>query len=94
MKFVLVNKFDEIVDTTELPEYNRDGRSSNHNDARNYFQGVKKMPSIEEFDNLWSVMSAEEYDMKFKLGLKDRQMGKRKYEWWKDEDGILDGEKS
>ncbi len=94
MKFVLVNKFDEIVNTVKLPKYNRDGRSSDWNDARNYFQGVKRLPDPEDFDKLWRVMTAEEYDMKFKLGLKDRQMGKRKYEWWKDEDGILDGEKS
>ena len=53
MKYVLVNKFDEIVDTVEMPEYNRDARCTDHNDARNYFQGVKRMPDIEEFDKLY-----------------------------------------
>ena len=66
MKFVLVNKFDEIVNTVKLPKYNRDGRSSDWNDARNYFQGVKRLPDPEDFDKLWRVMTAEEYDMKFK----------------------------
>ena len=73
MKYVLVNKFDEIVDTVEMPEYNRDARHTNHEDVRNYFQGVKRLPDIEE------------YDFYFKVSLQNRQMDKRKYEWWKDE---------
>ena len=89
MKYVLVNKFDEIVDTVEMPEYNRDARCTDHNDVRNYFQGVKRMPDIEEFDKLWRVMAEEEYDSIFKSSLQNRQV-----EWWKEEDSYLDGEKS
>ena len=89
MKYVLVNKFDEIVDTVEMPEYNRDARCTDHDDVRNYFQGVKRMPDIEEFDKLWRVMAEEEYDSIFKSSLQNRQV-----EWWKEEDSYLDGEKS
>ena len=85
MKYVLVNKFDEIVDTVEMPEYNRDARCTDHDDVRNYFQGVKRMPDIEEFDKLWRVMAQEEYDNYFKASLQNRQMGNRKFEWWKDD---------
>ena len=94
MKYVLVNKFDEIVDTVEMPEYNRDARCTDHDDVRNYFQGVKRMPDIEEFDKLWRVMAQEEYDNYFKASLQNRQMGTRKFEWWKDEESYLDVEKS
>ena len=89
MKYVLVNKFDEIVDTVEMPEYNRDARCTDHDDVRNYFQGVKRMPDIEEFDKLWRVMAEKEYDSIFKSSLQNRQV-----EWWKEEDSYLDGEKS
>ena len=37
-------------------------------------------------------MSKTEYDRVFKNNLYDRQMGKRKYEWWKDEETYLDVE--
>ena len=48
MKYVLVNKFDEIVDTVEMPEYNRDARCTDHDDVRNYFHGVKRMPENQQ----------------------------------------------
>ena len=41
--------------------------------------------TLEEFDKLWRVMAQEEYDFYFKVSLQNRQMDKRKYEWWKDE---------
>ena len=43
------------------------------------------MPDIEEIDKLWRVMAQEEYDNYFKASLQNRQMGNRKFEWWKDE---------
>ena len=92
MKYVLVNKFDEIVDTVEMPEYNRDARHTNHEDVRNYFQGVKKMPNREDFLKLWKVMSEKEYDLQFKATLQNRQMDKMKYEWWKEEPSGPDDE--
>ena len=74
MKFVLVNKFDEIVDKVDL-----DGNVGKTG-ATTYFQGMKQMPNRKDFDKLWKVMSELEYDSKFKLSLQNKQ-----YEWWKDE---------
>ena len=79
MKFVLVNKFDEIVDTVDL-----DGNVGKTG-ATTYFQGVKQMPNREDFEKLWKVMSRQEYDLIFKTSLQNRQMDKMKYEWWKEE---------
>ena len=88
MKYVLVNKFDEIVDKVDLAS--NVGKTG----AITYFQGVKKMPDRDEFEKLWKVMSESEYDSIFKASLQNRQMGNRKYEWWKDEESYLDIEKS
>ena len=79
MKFVLVNKFDEIVDTVDLA--GNVGKTG----ATTYFQGVKQMPNREDFEKLWKVMSRQEYDLIFKASLQNRQMDKMKYEWWKEE---------
>tara|TARA_E500000331_G_scaffold353080_1_gene403036 strand:+ start:1312 stop:1566 length:255 start_codon:yes stop_codon:yes gene_type:complete len=74
MKYVLVNKFDEIVDTVNLS--GNVGKTG----ATTYFQGVKKMPDQEDFHKLWKVMSEQEYDTTLKASLHDRQV-----EWWKEE---------
>ena len=74
MKYVLVNKFDEIVDKVDLA--GNVGKTG----ATTYFQGVKKMPIREDFDKLWKVMSELEYDSIFKATLQNRQV-----EWWKEE---------
>ena len=71
MKYVLVNKFDEIVDKVDLA--GNVGKTG----ATTYFQGVKKMPIREDFDKLWKVMSELEYDSIFKATLQNRQV-----EWW------------
>jgi len=83
MKYVLVNKLDEIVDTVELT--GNVGKTG----ATTYFQGVKKMPEQKDFHKLWKVMSEQEYELMFKSALQNRQI-----EWWKEEDDYLDGEKS
>tara|TARA_Y100001937_G_C7005282_1_gene278428 strand:- start:157 stop:423 length:267 start_codon:yes stop_codon:yes gene_type:complete len=88
MKYVLVNKLDEIVDKVDLA--GNVGKTG----ATTYFQGVKKMPNREDFNKLWKVMSEREYDMIFKTTLQNRQMEARKYEWWKDEETYLDVDKS
>ena len=88
MKYVLVNKFDEIVDKVEL------NGNVGKTGATTYFQGVKKMPNNSEFNKLWKVMSELEYESIFKTSLQNRQMGTRKFEWWKDEESYLDVEKS
>ena len=83
MKFVLVNKYDEIVSRVDLGEVGVNG-------AKTYFKGVKKLPEDKDFDKLWKVMTEEQYNTNFKNNLYNRQMGKRKYEWWKDEETYLD----
>ena len=85
MKWVLVNKFDEIVDTCEIAS------GVGVSGAKTYFRKRKQM-DVESFDKLWKVMSKTEYDRVFKNNLYDRQMGKMKYEWWKDEPSGPDDE--
>ena len=74
MKFVLVNKYDEIVSRVDLGEVGVNG-------AKTYFKGMKKMPEDKDFDKLWRVMTEEQYDNQFKATLQNQ----RKYEWWKEE---------
>ena len=59
MKFVLVNKYDEIVSRVDLGEVGVNG-------AKTYFKGMKKMPEDKDFDKLWKVMTEKEYDNQFK----------------------------
>ena len=86
MKFVLVNKYDEIVSRVDLGEVGVNG-------AKTYFKGLKRMSEDKDFDKLWKVMTEEQYDTVFKNNRQHRQLGKRKYEWWKDEDSYLDIDK-
>jgi len=83
MKYVLVDKYDNIVTTVDL------GSNVGLSGAKTYFKGMKKMPEDTDFDKLWKVMTEEQYDTRFKSTLQNRQI-----EWWKEEDSYLDGEKS
>lgn len=83
MKYVLVDKYDNIVTTIEL------GSNVGLSGAKTYFKGVKQMPEDKDFDTLWKVMTEEQYNTQFKSTLQNRQI-----EWWKEEDAFLDGEKS
>ena len=88
MKYVLVNKStDEIIDRVDL------GSSVGVSGATTYFKGTKRLPNDEDFDKLWKVLSEQEYELHFKNNLQNRQLGKRKYEWWKDDEGWLDIDK-
>ena len=78
MKYYLVNKLDEIVTKVDLSD------DIGVTGARTYFIGIKQIDG-KEFDKLWKVMTEEQYDLQFKATLQDRQLGKRKHEWWKDE---------
>ena len=78
MKYYLVNNLDEIVTKVDL------GDDIGVNGARTYFIGTKQIDE-KEFDKLWRVMTEEQYDLQFKATLQDRQLGNRKYEWWKEE---------
>jgi len=86
LKYLLVDKYDEIITKVDL------GDDIGISGARTYFIGTKKIDE-KSFDGLWRVMTEEQYDRAFKNNLYDRQMGKRKYEWWKDEETYLDIDK-
>ena len=88
MKYVLVNKStDEIMDRVDL------GSNVGVSGATTYFKGTKRLPNDEDFSKLWKVLSEKEYELQFKNNLQNRQLGKRKYEWWKDDEGWLDIDK-
>ena len=74
MKFLLIDKNDNIVTTVDL------GSSIGLSGAKTYFKGVKQMPKDEDFDKLWRVMTEQEYDTQLKSSLQNRQV-----EWWKEE---------
>ena len=74
MKYVLVDKYDNIVTKVDL------GSNVGLSGAKTYFKGVKQMPEDEDFDKLWKVMTEKEYDNQFKSSLQNRQV-----EWWKEE---------
>jgi hypothetical protein len=42
------------------------------------------------FHKIWRVMKKKDYEIQFMNNLQNRQLGKRKYEWWKDEESYLD----
>ena len=54
MKWVLVNKFDEIVDICEIAS------NVGVSGAKTYFRKRKEIDE-ESFDKLWKVMSDEQY---------------------------------
>ena len=87
MKYVLVNKYDEIVFSVDLSS------DVGINGATTYFQGIKQMPNRDEFKKLWKVMTQEQWDTDFKNNLQHRQLENRKYEWWKDDEEYLDIDK-
>ena len=78
MKYLLVDKYDNIITSVELAS------GVGISGAKTYFVGIKQLDE-KKFDKLWKVMTEEQYDLQFKATLQDRQLGKRKYEWWKDE---------
>tara|TARA_B100000287_G_scaffold394845_1_gene409242 strand:+ start:2077 stop:2340 length:264 start_codon:yes stop_codon:yes gene_type:complete len=87
VKYVLVNKYDEIVFSVDLSS------DVGINGATTYFQGIKQMPDRDAFKKLWKVMTQEQWDTDFKNNLQHRQLENRKYEWWKDDEEYLDIDK-
>ena len=81
MKYVLVDKFDNIVHTVDLNE------KYTEEEAKLYFINLKQIDE-KEFNKLWKVKTEEQYHINLKLSLKNRQI-----EWWK-EDNYLDIDKS
>jgi hypothetical protein len=74
MKFVLVDKGDNIVHTVDLNAGYTD------KEAEKYFINLKQIP-YENFIQLWKVMTEESFQLQLKLSLKNRQI-----EWWNDDD--------
>ena len=84
MKYVLVDKYDNINTTVDLAS--EVGLSG----ARTYFKGVKRIDS-KEFDKLWKVMTRDEYDRKLEMGLR-KPSSHGQIEWWKEDKEITDSE--
>ena len=82
MKYVLVDKGDNIIENVEL------GSGVGVSGAKTYFLKSKGIDK-KEFDNMWKVMTQKQYDTQFKSSLHNRQI-----EWWKEEGDYLDIEKS
>ena len=76
MKYVLVDKYDNIVDKVDLSS------DVGVSGARTFFIGRKLMKDKEDsFDKIWKVMSVKEYNTQYTASLQNKQ-----YEWWKEED--------
>ena len=85
MKLYLVDKLDNINTSVQLDS------GVGLSGAKTYFLGVKNIEEV-EFDKLWKVMTQEQWDNSFKLGLQDRQNDKLKYKWWEEDKAIVDEE--
>ncbi len=83
MKYVLVDRGDNIIDRIELT------REVSLSAAKTFFVGRKRIEE-KEFDNLWKVMSEEEYNKKYRATLR-KSSHKQEYEEFGD---WLDIEKS
>tara|TARA_Y100000992_G_C21124785_1_gene423674 strand:+ start:21 stop:266 length:246 start_codon:yes stop_codon:yes gene_type:complete len=81
VKYVLVDKGDNIIENVDLES--EVGVSG----ARTYFLKSKGIDR-KEFDNMWKVMSQNQYNIQFKSTLQNRQI-----EWWKDDESYLDIDK-
>ena len=80
MKYVLVDKYDNITTSVDLAS--NVGLSG----AKTYFVGIKQLDE-KKFDKLWKVMTEEQYDLQFKASLQNRQ-----YKWWEEDKAIVDDE--
>ena len=78
---MLVDKGDNIIENVDLES--EVGVSG----ARTYFLKSKGIDR-KEFDNMWKVMSQNQYNIQFKSTLQNRQI-----EWWKDDESYLDIDK-
>ena len=80
MKYLLVDKHDNINSSVELAS------GVGISGAKTYFVGIKQLEE-KKFDNLWKVMTEEQYDLQFKVSLQNRQ-----YKWWEEDKAITDDE--
>lgn len=80
MKYVLVNKFDEIIDKVDLSD------DVGISGAKTYFVKRKQIDES-EFDKLWKVQTENDFDLGLRSSLQNRQV-----EWWKEDKDIVDDE--
>ena len=82
MYYLIDNYTDDIIDKID---------SITLGGAEHYFMRRKKMEDNEDaFNKIWRIMNKKDYESEFMNNLQNRQLGKRKYEWWKDEESYLD----
>ena len=84
MKYVLVDKGDNINTTVELAS------GVGISGARTYFIGAKHLDE-KSFDKLWKVMTRAEYDRILEMGLR-KPSSHGQIEWWKEDKEITDSE--
>ena len=84
MKYVLVDRGDNIVTTVDLAS------NIGISGARTYFIGTKQLDK-KKFDKLWKVMTRDEYDKKLEMGLR-KPSSHGQVEWWKEDKEITDSE--
>jgi len=80
LKYVLVNKFDEIIDKVDLSD------DVGISGAKTYFVKRKQIDES-EFDKLWKVQTENDFDLGLRSSLQNRQV-----EWWKEDKDIVDDE--
>ena len=83
MVYVLVDKYDNIVDRKDLSDIGING-------AKTFFIGRKKIEK-EKFDKIWKVMSYTYY--KEQEEAFTRKKSSERIEWWKEEEKYLDIDK-
>ena len=83
MKYVLVDNFDNVVDKKDLSD--EIGVSG----ARTYFRGIKRLKQ-KQFEELWKVMTSDEYDRQFHST--NRPPSYQGIKWWEEDKDITDSE--
>ena len=76
MKWVLIDKFDDIVHTVDL------NKRYTQEEAQRYFVNLKQI-SYENFIQIWKVMTEDEHVVK---------QAKKPIEWWIEDKEITDSE--
>jgi|TARA_B100000959_G_C14415149_1_gene392137 hypothetical protein len=75
VKYVLVNKLDEIEWSQELAS------NIGISGAKTYFRGIKRIDE-KSFDRLWKVMTQSDYDRNYEASL--RTPSSEHIRWWED----------
>ena len=75
MKYVLVNRNDEIEWSQELAS------NIGISGAKTYFRGIKRIDE-KSFDRLWKVMTQSDYDRNYEASL--RTPSSEHIRWWED----------